>query len=40
MMHIYKGIAPFVLVQLLALALCMWFPESVLYLPRSFGFLD
>ena len=37
---IYKGIAPFVLVQLAALGLCMIFPEIVLYLPRRFGFLD
>ena len=40
MVDIYKGIAPFVLVQLVALGLCMIFPEIVLYLPRRFGFLD
>ncbi len=40
MVDIYKGIAPFVLVQLAALGLCMIFPEIVLYLPRRFGFLD
>jgi len=37
---IYRGIVPFVLVQLVALALCMIYPEIVLYLPRHFGFLD
>jgi tripartite ATP-independent transporter DctM subunit len=40
MMHIYRGIIPFVALQLLAVALCILFPEIVLYLPRSFGFLD
>lgn len=40
MMHIYKGIVPFVLIQLVALVLCMIYPEIVLYLPRRFGFLD
>ncbi len=40
MMDIYKGITPFVLVQLFALVLCIIFPEIVLYLPRRFGFLD
>ncbi len=37
---IYRGIVPFVLVQLVALALLMIYPEIVLYLPRHFGFLD
>ncbi|MBM3628918.1 MAG: TRAP transporter large permease subunit [Alphaproteobacteria bacterium] len=40
MMHIYRGIIPFVAIQLSALALCMFFPELVLYLPRRWGFLD
>jgi len=39
MMDIYKGITPFVGVQLVALTLCMIFPEMVLYLPRKYGFL-
>ena len=39
MMDIYKGIVPFVAVQLIALILCMIFPEIVLYLPRKYGFL-
>jgi tripartite ATP-independent transporter DctM subunit len=40
MVHIYKGIVPFVLVQLAALVLCIVFPDIVLMLPRRFGFLD
>ncbi len=40
MMDIYKGITPFVVVQLVALVLCIVFPEVVLYLPRRFGFID
>jgi len=40
MVDIYKGITPFVVVQMLALVLCVIFPEIVLYLPRRFGFLD
>jgi TRAP-type mannitol/chloroaromatic compound transport system permease large subunit len=40
MMDIYRGIIPFVLVQLVALVLCLFFPDIVLYLPRRFGFLD
>jgi tripartite ATP-independent transporter DctM subunit len=37
---IYRGIVPFVMLQLLALTLCIVFPEVVLWLPRTFGFLD
>ena len=40
MMDIYKGITPFVIVQMAALAACLIWPEVVLYLPREFGFLD
>ncbi|MGE0285008.1 MAG: TRAP transporter large permease subunit [Bradyrhizobium sp.] len=40
MQHIYRGIIPFVVLQLLAVAACLMFPEIVLWLPRSFGFLD
>ena len=40
MQHIYRGIIPFVMLQILALALCMILPEIVLWLPRRFGFLD
>jgi TRAP-type mannitol/chloroaromatic compound transport system permease large subunit len=38
--HIYRGIIPFVCLQMMALALCLAYPEIVLWLPRSFGFLD
>ncbi|KRR06565.1 hypothetical protein CP49_26910 [Bradyrhizobium valentinum] len=38
--HIYRGIIPFVALQLLAVAFCLTFPEIVLWLPRRFGFLD
>ncbi len=40
MLDIYKGITPFVVVQLVALVLCIVFPEIVLILPRRFGFID
>jgi tripartite ATP-independent transporter DctM subunit len=40
MAHIYRGIVPFVLLQLLALALTIAFPEIALWLPRSVGFLS
>jgi tripartite ATP-independent transporter DctM subunit len=32
-MHIYKGIIPFIVLQLIALALVVFFPESVTWLP-------
>jgi tripartite ATP-independent transporter DctM subunit len=38
--HIYRGIIPFVLIQLVALVVCMIFPETVLWLPRRWGFID
>ena len=40
MMHIYRGIIPFVIIQLTALAICVAYPDVVLYLPRSMGLLD
>jgi tripartite ATP-independent transporter DctM subunit len=40
MMDIYKGITPFVLVQLVALVLCIIFPDIVLMFPRWMGFID
>ncbi|MGQ0664423.1 MAG: TRAP transporter large permease [Pseudomonadota bacterium] len=40
MAHIYRGIVPFVILQLTALALTMTFPELALWLPRATGFLD
>ncbi|HUF22050.1 MAG TPA: TRAP transporter large permease subunit [Burkholderiales bacterium] len=39
MMHIYRGIIPFVLLQLIGLSLLIAFPEIVLWLPRYVGFL-
>jgi tripartite ATP-independent transporter DctM subunit len=38
--HIYRGIIPFVILQMISLAFCMFWPEIVLYLPRRWGFLD
>ena len=38
--HIYRGIIPFVVLQLIALVLCIAFPELVLWLPRQAGLLD
>ncbi|MDA0237367.1 MAG: TRAP transporter large permease subunit [Proteobacteria bacterium] len=37
--HIYRGIIPFVLLQISGLALIISFPELVLWLPRAAGFL-
>lgn len=37
---IYRGIVPFVMLQLIALVLCIIFPELVFYLPRRWGFID
>jgi len=40
MMHIYRGIIPFVLIQLFAVALCMAFPEIIFFLPRYWGMMN
>ena len=40
MAHIYRGIIPFVLLQIIGLTLVMAFPQLALWLPRSVGFLD
>lgn len=40
LVDIYQGIVPFVALQLIGLALCVAFPEIVLWLPRITGFLD
>ena len=37
MQHIYAGIVPFVILQLIGLALVALFPEIVLWLPRKLG---
>ena len=39
MAHIYRGIVPFVLLQLFGLGLTLAFPEVVLWLPRYVGLL-
>jgi tripartite ATP-independent transporter DctM subunit len=40
LLDIYKGIVPFVILQLIGLSLCIVYPEIVLWLPRVTGFLD
>jgi tripartite ATP-independent transporter DctM subunit len=40
MNHIYRGIIPFVCLQLIAVGLTMAFPEIALWLPRVTGFLE
>jgi tripartite ATP-independent transporter DctM subunit len=40
MQEIYRGIIPFVMLQLFAVALVMTFPEIALFLPRVTGFLE
>jgi TRAP-type mannitol/chloroaromatic compound transport system permease large subunit len=39
MMHIYRGIIPFVILQLIGLTLVLVFPQIALWLPRTAGFL-
>jgi tripartite ATP-independent transporter DctM subunit len=39
MMHIYRGIVPFVILQVIGLVLVMTFPTIALWLPRIAGFL-
>jgi tripartite ATP-independent transporter DctM subunit len=38
--HIYRGIVPFVILQLIGLALALAFPSLVLWLPRAAGLLN
>jgi tripartite ATP-independent transporter DctM subunit len=38
--HIYRGIVPFVVIQMVGVALCIVFPTLVLWLPRHWGFLQ
>ncbi|GBD42876.1 C4-dicarboxylate TRAP transporter large permease protein DctM [bacterium HR40] len=40
LLDIYQSIVPFVILQLIGLFLCIFFPEIVLWLPRVTGFLD
>ena len=37
---IYRGIIPFVCLQVLAVVLCMVFPDIIFFLPRYWGLLD
>jgi TRAP-type mannitol/chloroaromatic compound transport system permease large subunit len=36
---IYRGVVPFIGIQVVALAILMAFPEIALYLPRAIGWL-
>jgi tripartite ATP-independent transporter DctM subunit len=40
MAHIYRGIIPFVILQLIGLGLVLAMPELTLWLPRAVGFLN
>lgn len=40
MAHIYRGIVPFVILQVIGLVFVMAFPELALWLPRKVGFLS
>jgi TRAP-type mannitol/chloroaromatic compound transport system permease large subunit len=40
MAHIYRGIIPFVVLQVMGLIVAMAFPEIALWLPRKVGFLS
>ena len=40
MSDVYKGMTPFVILQLIGLMICIAFPELSLWLPRVAGFLD
>jgi tripartite ATP-independent transporter DctM subunit len=40
MAHIYRGIIPFVILQVIGLTLVIVFPELALWLPRTAGFLN
>ena len=37
---VYKGMYPFVALQLIGLLLCIWYPSIVLWLPKIAGLLD
>ena len=40
MSDVYKGMYPFVVLQVVGLLLCIYYPSIVLWLPRIAGFLD
>ena len=37
---VYKGMYPFVALQVIGLLLCIWYPSIVLWLPKFAGLLD
>ena len=36
-MHIYRGVAPFVVIQIIGLIVAFIFPETVTWLPKAIG---
>jgi len=40
MSDVYRGMYPFIAIQLIGLLLCIAFPQIVLWLPRVTGLLD
>jgi TRAP-type mannitol/chloroaromatic compound transport system permease large subunit len=40
MSDVYRGMYPFVALQLVGLGLCIYYPSIVLWLPSLAGFLD
>jgi TRAP-type mannitol/chloroaromatic compound transport system permease large subunit len=40
MSDIYRGMYPFIAIQVVGLLLCIWFPGIVLWLPKVTGLLD
>jgi tripartite ATP-independent transporter DctM subunit len=40
MTDVYRGMYPFVVMQVIGLAICIYFPSIILWLPRAAGFLD
>jgi TRAP-type mannitol/chloroaromatic compound transport system permease large subunit len=40
MKDVYRGMYPFVALQIVGLGLCIYFPSIVLWLPRVAGFLE
>jgi len=40
MSDVYRGMWPFVAIQILGLILCLAFPDIILWLPRKAGLLD
>ena len=40
MRDVYRAMYPFVVLQVVGLFLCIWFPDIALWLPRLAGFID